>query len=268
MHDYRSFKDLYEYIHEEQEDNCTKCARPNGCYRPESNVLFFDASETTDIMFISESPYDYPKEGVKNAQDFTRKELEPGLKHLAESPNAGKPPESKPSDIFEFIYNVFRPIFPEKTQAGRAGLFLRNVYWTHAAKKSFQSYSRAKRLKSAWQCSSQLLIEEMHAIQPRLIVMASSITSRVMLGRGFAELLRTEKRRLLSGGSFLSLRDQCRHNSLMYESLTSGSLRDWDCEIAIFPNPSPAANRWKKLAYHGEAMAWKISKIHEKLRNT
>jgi hypothetical protein len=71
--------------------------------------LFSDTSETTDIVFISESPYNYPKKGVDSSEDFKAKELQPRFERNGS--DAAPRPESKPKDIFEFIYNTFRPVF-------------------------------------------------------------------------------------------------------------------------------------------------------------
>jgi hypothetical protein len=262
MRDYGSLKDLYLYIHDAKNGGCERCEEQarKRCYAPTQPALLFSTSEKTDIMLISESPYNYPNEEVKSSDDFTRVELDCRLKMAARN---GKPPESAPKDIFEFIYHVFRPIF-QADQQGWPDRLLRNVYWTHVGKKSFKGLSTRRRSECASQCASRLLIQELQAIEPKLLIIASSVASRVLLGKGFTELLEEQKD---ASGSFLNLRKQCTCDSLLHEGLKEQHFSDsWSCDLAVFPNPSPAAGRWKKIAYRENATTTMISSIHEELR--
>jgi hypothetical protein len=266
VHDYRILKCLYRYIHDENRDNCRKCTEEKGgkCYAEDVPTLFFDTSETTDIVFISESPFDYPKNNLENSDDFvvfldtklrcTRDEL------------LGKPPESKPRNICEFIYQVFRPLFEVDTQDSLAKVFLENVYWTHAGKKSFKPWPWRKRLPLARQCMKQLLIKELQATQPKLTIMASSIASYALLGKGFTELFLEQKTK---GNPLLVLQEQCSPSSLLYDALKEGVLpSDWMSKLAIFPNPSPTPGTRKNLAYveNKALISTVISNIHGRLR--
>jgi hypothetical protein len=270
MHDYQSFKKLYNSFHVEEKDDCREC--PEGkCYRPGEKGLFFDTSETTDIVLISESPYNYPKEGVNSSEDFKNKELQPRLERNGS--DVAPPPAGKPKDIFEFIYNTFWPVFKGNPKQSWADAFLESVYWTHVGKKSFKGeviqgefkpYSPSERKRYGEQCARQLLLRELQAIQPRMVIIASAIASNILLGSGLQELLHREDYRWHNEGSLLRLED-ANPNSLLKDF--SG---DRTCELAIFPNPSPRAGYWKNLAYdkkYRETMTCKIKTIHQKLEN-
>jgi hypothetical protein len=264
MHDCESFEKLRDYIRNEG-GGCRRCPK---CYRAGVNALFFDTSRTTVIMLISESPYNFPERAVKRSEDFVRHVLQPRLETYPRSDVLKS--ESKPRDIFEFIYNTFKPIFDAKPKKNWADAFLSAVYWTHVGKKTFKSYSTQQRTKYGRQCARQLLLQELQVIRPTIVIIASAIASRILLGSGFQELLARENSRYLSDGSFLRLQDECRRDSLLDESVRRGDFPSGSpCKLAIFPNPSPNASKWKKLAYqkHGEAMIWKIKEIHETLRS-
>jgi hypothetical protein len=142
------------------------------------------------------------------------------------------------------------------------------VDWTHVGKKSFKPYKTSERMRYGRQCARQLLLQELQAAQPRTVIMASGIASKILLGSGFQELLRRESSRYLSDGSFLRLEDECKPNSLLGESLRKGDFPSSSaCELAIFPNPSPIAGKWKELAYQKDRETKKIKRIHEKLRS-
>jgi hypothetical protein len=265
MHDYQSLKCLYRYIHDENKGDCRKCPERTGttCYAPNQPALFFDTSQTTDIILISEGPYISPNSEAMSSQEFVARL---GSDYLKEAARKEELPEGIPSNIFGFIYNVFRPIFESVSDESWAERFLDNVYWTHAGKKPFsKSFSHGKRLRCAEQCACLLLIEELRAIQPTLMIVASSIASRVLLGKGFVELFDKQA----NEGTFLDLRRECRPGSLLHLALQEDVFcKDWKCRLVAFPNPSQAARPWKNYAFREKANVTRniVRSIHEELR--
>lgn len=148
------------------------CTCDDRCYSPEKEALIFPPFQQK-IVFISESPYNFPNEECKTLYEFLEKDFLEGVKKKTES--------MIPANIFDFLCKTFRPAFSSSPTKGDIEKFLRHIYWTHAAKKSLKCL-KGNRKKYAEQCY-ETTIKELKETHPRLIVIASSTALQILFNR-------------------------------------------------------------------------------------
>jgi hypothetical protein len=218
---------------------CKKC---EDCYKPNDPTLVYSAGEKADVVLISESPYNFPKE----IKPYTLEDHMRGLSAVLTKVRD----EGQDARIHEFIFRTFTPLF-ESRLADMGVAFSEKVYWTHAAKKSLKCVKN--RMKAARKCAEKLVIEELAAIEPKLLVIVSGIATEILFGLGFKVLY---DQHISLDGELLEFRrvlDMSAPKSLMRQS-TDRFTSNWRPTLAVLPNPSGAAGRWHKYAYKTNAM--------------
>ena len=168
--------------------------------------------------------------------------------------------------MFDFVYRTFHPIFSKTGDLDLIGAFTERVYWTHAGKKSMKGFFQAQRDEAAGQCLERLFFEEIDAVRPSIMITASSTATRVILGKGFNDLLNNQCNNSCRRNGLLDLFDSYKNGSLL-SRLRKRLPHDWQCRLAVFPNPSRTAGRWKKLAYqkNGQCMKKVLEHIWKQL---
>ncbi|MGB9845834.1 MAG: hypothetical protein ACPLF9_08765 [Methanothermobacter tenebrarum] len=149
-----------------------------------------------------------------------------------------------PANIFDFLYKLFRLLFSDTPAKQDIAKFLRCVYWTHIAKRSLKCLGGSK-IKYAKMCSASI-IKELKEIRPKLIVIASSVALHILFNRGYKESFEKQVEKVREFGKLLTVEELIFEKG---EPLLSRISVLKNCEIAVFPNPSPAAGKWKKEAY-------------------
>lgn len=233
------------------------CHQQCDCYRKDAPALVYCAGEKADTVLISESPWDLPKR--------TDVSIKSNIEDLNESLKNARDKAGKSAPIHSFILRTFEPLF-EKAEEDLATPFLESVYWTHVGKKSFKDMSNTMKWKGGEKCARKLLIEELSAVEPSLLVTASSIATSFLFGCGFMDLL--EKHREV-GGKLLRLTNVLEEHpeSLLAQSTSLFSL-GWTCELAALPNPSGKAGPWRKEAEKNGVMQRIVEKVHEYIAKT
>jgi hypothetical protein len=256
----RSFEEIVEKAERWGRYICGEiCSNRNRCYSNKAPLLFPPLRQK--IVFISESPYNFPREGCETLNDFLEKDLLRELKNKKKRANNST--ESMiPRDIFDFIYLTFNPVFSissENLKPEDVERFLRCVYWTHAAKRSLKGCSK----KDAERCR-EATVEELgsRSISPRLMVIASSLALRLLFGEGYSRSVETQSKIFAGSGKLPKLKE------LFGVPQAPRLQKLQDCEIAVFPNPSGANAYWKSRFYRDQQeLSCKIVKyVHSKLR--
>jgi len=227
--------------------HCEKCGKA----RP---ALSFRTGCDTKIVMVSEAPRASRFDSYCPCEDFEGVVLEPGLKTVENYNNVSGMPE-EPWNIFEFIFGVFLPLFKRLACENLwAQAFLDQVYWTHISKRPFAKGSSKE--AQAQICAREHIDKEIDAVGPRLIIVASSIACRILLGMHFKK----DVFAVGKVGCLIPLRDilETQPDALLHKCMNLDAWGD-DCNVAIFPNPSPAAKRWKRGMF-GED---RLKQIHE-----
>lgn len=212
---------------------CT-CSR---CYSDKVALIFPPLGQK--IMFISESPYKFPRDGCGTLGDFIDKDL---YKEIEKIKGTSKSITSIPRNIFDFIYKTFKPLFSDEPKMEDIAKFLRTVYWTHIAKKSLKDLDKEECAKMC----SEATFKELKEVHPELIVVASYIALGRIFGRGYVESLDKQRDKIRKKGELLTV------GELIFEKREPliSRIRDLkDRNVAVFPNPSPRTRKWKKKAY-------------------
>ena len=244
MRDYVKFRKVVEKI---ETGACDKWCE---CYEEKLPPLVYPSGPDASTVLISESPWDLPS--TKHVSITGNKE------DLDRSLNSALTEGELHAPIHEFIIRSFQPLFEGETR-DLATRFLDAVYWTHVGKKSFKAprwRKSTERFSAGRKCATNLLIEEISAVEPSLLITLSSIATQVLLGHSFMELL--ERHRGI-GGELLEIRDviEDRRESLLARALFSSPAvfsPDWKCQLAVLPNPSCTAKRWQREAMKGGVM--------------
>jgi len=168
------------------------CACGNGCHSPEVTPLIFPFLGQR-IVFISEAPYSFPKEGCRTLRDFLEKAFLEGIREEASRGDGLR----MPGDIFDSVFLTFRCLFSSPPREEDVERFLRCVYWTHAAKKSLKGLGSWERKKGAERCFRPT-VKELREARPEFMVAASSIALRVLFRRGFRELCERQAEKVQS----------------------------------------------------------------------
>lgn len=251
MRDYPKFTQIIKAI------ELQTCHQQCDCYRKDAPSLVYPSSEKADIVLISESPWDLPPR-----TDVT---IESNVEDLKESLKNARDKAGRSAPIHSFILKTFEPLF-EKAEEDLATPFLESVYWTHVGKKSFKDMSNTKKWKGGEKCARKLLIEELSAVEPSLLVTASSIATSFLFGCGFMDLL--EKHREVGGKLLRSTDVLEEHPESLLAQSTSLFSPGWTCELAALPNPSGKAGPWRKEAEKNGVMQAIVEKIGNRLKNT
>ncbi len=174
---------LAEIAREWKEEICKGC----DCYLSNKPALIFPVLHQK-VMFISESPYNYPRPGVSRLEEFIENDLLCGLVKAAEIPNARR--KLWPRNIFDFIYCTFKPIFSYELRDDWAEIFLRKVYWTHVFKKTLKCLKGRDKRMAMDRCFCHSFPKELSKIRPELIICASSEALRRLSRKGIGKLLK------------------------------------------------------------------------------
>lgn len=192
-----------------------------------------------------------------------------------------------PYDIFDFIFYTFFPIFKreENNKENWGDTFINKIYWTHVAKRSLkklkEELNKAKKTKdekakkkaekqlnnAIAQCIL-LLKEELEAIKPNLIIVATSYFWSVQC----TTFKTIEKEQEKKKGEFLSLNDVIKiinKNNNKNKIIDLLSSLSQETKIVIFPNPTPSPKNYSKKVkfYKKEYVPKLIEKIHTEIKN-
>ncbi|MEM3564921.1 MAG: hypothetical protein QXR19_16960 [Candidatus Jordarchaeaceae archaeon] len=204
---------------------CSECLNRYKCYNKKTPLVLPYVGQK--IMFMSEAPWNFENE---NVEQFIEVMLPNFLKEIEKEQNP------IPRNIFDFLHQTFG-----LTQS-KISEFLKEVYWTHIAKKSLKGIPFNKREKFARMCLDATN-RELKVVKPRLLVIATSIGLRLLFNKiGFKMAFELQERELEKGKLLTS-------SELILKHSKCGDLTPFEeYKIAIFPNPS-GRNRWKYWAY-------------------
>jgi hypothetical protein len=219
-----------------------KCPRETdgscACYKPDFPMLIFE-DRPKPIVFVSESPFEYPLEGRASDPGEFLRYFDGQLRT-----RVWRNYYDAPFDIFEFILNTFRPTF-EEPEGSLAEALQSMVYWTHGGKKTLLDEPYLKRREPIDRCLKNTFIrDELPRLKPEMMVVASSHVTRALFGHGLEGMYAWQ--------SFVPKEDRKLSKIVTPSSpLYLYRREDWflKCKVAIFPNPSPANAHHKKLAY-------------------
>jgi uracil-DNA glycosylase len=243
MRETNNFKEIVRNAEDWRKKIC-KCDQ---CYSCKTALIFPPFQQK--IVFISESPYNFPSEECKTIGDFLEKDFLEGIKEKTEG--------IIPANIFDFLYKTFRPIFSNSITKGDVEKFLRCVYWTHAAKKSLKCLNGSRKGYAEKCCEAT--IKELKEIRPQLLVVASSIALQILFNRRYRESLEKQVEKVRKHEKLLTVEElSCKEGALLLKIYTLK-----DCEVAVFPNPSPTAAKWKKQFYEKDENKKVLSYIIE-----
>jgi len=242
-------EDILEDIIRKAEDWRKQICACNQCYTSKASLIFPPFRQK--IVLISESPFNFPNE-CKTLGDFLEKDFLESVRRKSGS--------IIPANIFDFLYRTFKPVFSDSPTTRDVGKFLRCVYWTHAAKKSLKDLSGNRR-EYAEKCS-ETTFRELKEIHPKLIVTASSVALHILFGRKYMESFGKQVEKVREHGKLLTVKELICEKE---KPLLSRTCTFKDCEVAIFPNPSPTAAKWKKEAYGTEEIRTVLNCIHRTL---
>lgn len=242
----------FEEIVRKAEDWRKKICTCDQCYSSKTALIFPPFQQK--IAFISESPYNFPSGESQTLGDFLEKDFLKGVKEKTEN--------ITPTNIFDFIYKTFRPVFSNSTTKRDVEKFLRQVYWTHAAKKSLKCLNRSRKRYAEKCCEAT--IKELREIHPQLMVVASSIALQILFNRRYCESLERQMKKVRKHEKLLTVEElSCKEGALLSKIHTLK-----DCEVAVFPNPSPTAAKWKKQFYGKDETKKVLSHIHRALQTS
>lgn len=246
------FQEIIKKAKEWEKEICI-CSQ---CYTDKVALVFPPFGQK--IMFLSESPFNFPDES-KTLEDFIEKDFYGSICDRAKTEII----TSRPSNIFDFMHKTFRPVFSDTPKRQDAEKFFRCVYWTHIAKKSLRCLS-GNRIEYAEKCSEATIREELRKIHPRLMIVASSIALWILFNIRYTEAFGKQVEKISKSGMLLTVKELiCEERN----PLLSGISDIKDCEVAVFPNPSPRNNFWKKKAYGKEEMKKVLESIRLALQN-
>jgi len=263
----RAFEEIVRKAEEWKKEICV-CG--NECYAPNLTPLIFPPLRQK-ILLISESPYNFPrKKGdphveewgeCKSLGEFLEKDLLRNLRDRATKEDKWR----APSDIFDFLYLTFRPVFSSSVEEEDVAKLLRCVYWTHAAKRSLRNFKGYEKYKAARKCRAAT-VRELAEISPEKIVVASSVALKVLFGKTYGQSSKKQGEKLEKRGELLTLGELASEASL--RDLGLQDLRD--CEVAVFPNPSRANGGRKSRFYiHEREVAEKVmGRIQQELKSS
>ncbi|MCD6368758.1 MAG: hypothetical protein J7L38_03060 [Thermoproteales archaeon] len=120
--------------------------------------------------------------------------------------------------------------------------------------------NREKKEKIAEICFKRSFPRELSKIKPVLIVCASSIALKLLLKRKYRDSLKTLLEIVGKEDRLPTVEDLIGESEPTISELKY--LRK--CKVAIFPNPSPVAGKWKKEYYQVERNRTKkvLEKVH------
>ena len=164
-------------------------------------------------MLISESPYNFPNNTATTVPQFIINHLQCNLiKAFNKFTINPTNPASMPNNIFEFIYLTFLPIF-QRTQYQNqnwANEFLNRIYWTHYGKRTPKLPQGGMVSKSRFKQCFPLLKEEICAIDPDLIIFATSLPLPKFFNNKNYTLLESCQEININGGRFISHKICCK----------------------------------------------------------
>jgi len=196
------------------------------------------------IMLVTESPYNYPsyKKKVRDPVDFINKELKPFFDKSKSTSTTSH--ELEPENIFDFIVKTFNVLDVDE--------FLDKVYWTHVVKKSLKcidlfGFSESQAADSCFHS----LIKEINILQPKIIVIATRLATCKLFDKGLKECFYRQCESIGEKDRLPTYRE-------LISSKVQDKLRYKDVKVAIFPNPSPRNNKWKKELYSRQKCIMKV----------
>ena len=166
------------------------------CYSDKKPLIFPPLAQR--LIFLSESPYNFPRDECRNLTEFIQKDLYGSIykraKEIKRDLNLNVPTPRIYSTLSTrpFGYSSL------KTKKKDIERFLKNIYWTHIAKRSLKdlkkSGNRTKLRNTIEMCSktSKAIEKEVKKIHPDLIVIASSEALRHLIGRGYKESFQSQ----------------------------------------------------------------------------
>ena len=195
------------------------------CYDKVETPLIFEFNGQK-IMFISESPWDFPSGTCKTPEDFVKVILPQKLSCV-------KKGRFVPYNIFEFLQQTFR------VGASTVQQFLKTIYWTHIAKKTLK---KKRDIKEKERCALMCLSRtrwELEKVKPELLVIATSLGLKLLFRINLNDAFKLQKHKLEKRGELLTNADLTGHTLF----------RKSEYKIAVFPNPSPKNMYWKPKIY-------------------
>lgn len=205
------------------------------------------------IIFISDAPYNfpgspsgYPNLNANTVGGFIQLHLQDyGLNRAGRKRGMNLSVNQcadKPSEIFDFIYLTFHPIFKYTPKHQWAQEFVDRIYWTSFCKRSYG----AGKMPDA---CAELLKKEIALIQPGLII-------SVMKKGAYPEIFGTTY-------DDLEANQQNANGVFQFAFTTDGSRITID--LAVFPNPSGANAKMKVPFYSQNYITHLIQDIHNRL---
>jgi len=105
-------------------------------------------------------------------------------------------------------------------------------------------------------------IKELKEVHLQLAMVASSIALQVLFNRRYLESLEKQMEKVRKHEKLLTVEElSCKEGALLSKIHTLK-----DCEVAVFPNPSPTAAKWKKQFYEKDENKKVLSHIHRILQ--
>jgi len=163
-----------------------------------------------------------------------------------------------PKDVCQCVYKSFYPIFKGRSAEEGVKSFLDTVYWTHMAKASLKSLKKdsKKLLLAITRCFHHSFEKEISTIvektRLKLIVVASSHALGMMFATNYTKCIEIQRKHLLEYERLLTIDSLVRELNLDKKLLLLGFEECLNCKLAIFPNPSGKAARWKKEFYSSD----------------
>lgn len=212
------------------------CYNPNGVSLIFRNTLQSPKFLEKKIILISDAPYNfpgspngYPNLNAQTVNEFIRLHFQQyGLERASARRGQNLPLSecvAKPSEIFDFIYLTFHPIFKNALKSQWAQEFVERIYWTSYCKRSY------KQTEMPNSCV-ELLKKEIELLQPNLIIS------------------------VMKKGSYPVIFRETYDNLELKQNKAKGIFKwTFNCgnsttDMAIFPNPSGANAKMKGEFYN------------------